>query len=168
MKLLKRNWLARVPSRESLISFLSKLRPYLRCQQKQHIIFYIYIGCYNGCRYPFNNSLHHHVESIIVSCLESKNVTVINHLFQDCNLIGKVLQADKHSILSSEMILVINILYMGFSFGNYLYQSLFSHGVYLFVLPLYLNLLQSLERLKFILLTSANGTCCGKTVTSNW
>eukprot|EP00268_Persea_americana_P004482 TRINITY_DN1142_c0_g1_i1.p1 TRINITY_DN1142_c0_g1~~TRINITY_DN1142_c0_g1_i1.p1 ORF type:complete len:859 (-),score=207.16 TRINITY_DN1142_c0_g1_i1:383-2959(-) len=55
--------------------------------------------------YPFNNSLHHHVESIIVSCLESKNVTVINHLIQDCNLIGKVLQADKHSILSSELIL---------------------------------------------------------------
>ncbi|XP_058101753.1 uncharacterized protein LOC131245949 isoform X2 [Magnolia sinica] len=52
--------------------------------------------------YPFNNSLHHHVESIIVSCLESKNGTIIDHLFRDCNLIGKILKADRHSILSGD------------------------------------------------------------------
>ncbi|KAJ0967624.1 hypothetical protein J5N97_024541 [Dioscorea zingiberensis] len=49
--------------------------------------------------YPFNNALHHHVESIIVSCLESKNVAVVDHLFHDCNLIQKFLQADKNPVL---------------------------------------------------------------------
>ncbi|XP_042476246.1 serine/threonine-protein phosphatase 6 regulatory subunit 3-like isoform X2 [Macadamia integrifolia] len=52
--------------------------------------------------YPFNNSLHHHVESIILSCLESKNITIIDHLFRDCNLIEKFLQADRLSILSGD------------------------------------------------------------------
>lgn len=44
--------------------------------------------------YPFNNSLHHQVESIIVSCLESNNTTLIEHLFQDCNLVGRILAAE--------------------------------------------------------------------------
>ncbi|XP_043700608.1 serine/threonine-protein phosphatase 6 regulatory subunit 2-like isoform X2 [Telopea speciosissima] len=52
--------------------------------------------------YPFNNSLHHYVESIISSCLESKNITVIDHLFRDCNLIEKFLQADRLPILSGD------------------------------------------------------------------
>ncbi|KAL5998359.1 hypothetical protein ACLOJK_009299 [Asimina triloba] len=52
--------------------------------------------------YPFNNSLHHHVESIIVSCLESKNSTIIDHLLLDCDLIGKMLKADGHSLLSGD------------------------------------------------------------------
>ncbi|XP_077252908.1 uncharacterized protein LOC143892288 isoform X2 [Tasmannia lanceolata] len=52
--------------------------------------------------YPFNNSLHNHVESIIASCLDSKNTTFLDHLFQDCNLIGKILQADRHPTLSSD------------------------------------------------------------------
>ncbi|KAF8402753.1 hypothetical protein HHK36_010843 [Tetracentron sinense] len=52
--------------------------------------------------YPFNNSLHHHVESIIFSCLESKNNAIVDHLFLDCNLIGKVLQTDTHPILSGD------------------------------------------------------------------
>ena len=30
--------------------------------------------------YPFNNSLHHQVESIIVSCLENNNTSPIKHL----------------------------------------------------------------------------------------
>ncbi|KAF7805598.1 serine/threonine-protein phosphatase 6 regulatory subunit 3 [Senna tora] len=51
-------------------------------------------------QYPYNNSLHHHVESIILSCLESKNDAIIDHLLQECDLIGKFLQADKHPILS--------------------------------------------------------------------
>ncbi|KAJ4970638.1 hypothetical protein NE237_003737 [Protea cynaroides] len=52
--------------------------------------------------YPFNNSLHHHVESIILSCLESKSITIVDHLFRDCNLIEKFLQADRFPILSGD------------------------------------------------------------------
>ncbi|XP_010264671.1 PREDICTED: serine/threonine-protein phosphatase 6 regulatory subunit 3-like isoform X2 [Nelumbo nucifera] len=52
--------------------------------------------------YPFNNLLHHHVESIILSCLESKNNMIVDHLFRDCNLIGKFLQADKRLVLSGD------------------------------------------------------------------
>ncbi|KAA8550392.1 hypothetical protein F0562_002076 [Nyssa sinensis] len=53
--------------------------------------------------YPYNNSLHHHVESIIFSCLGSKNNTIVDHLLQECDLIGKILQADKHPILSDDL-----------------------------------------------------------------
>nr|XP_043625504.1 serine/threonine-protein phosphatase 6 regulatory subunit 3-like isoform X2 [Erigeron canadensis] len=49
--------------------------------------------------YPYNNALHHHVESIIFSCLESKNNTIIDHLFLECDLITKILQTDKNPIL---------------------------------------------------------------------
>ncbi|GAA0180034.1 phosphatase modulator [Lithospermum erythrorhizon] len=52
--------------------------------------------------YPYNNALHHHVESIIYSCLESKNDTIIDHLFVDCDLVEKILQAQKHPTLSDE------------------------------------------------------------------
>ncbi|BAT91970.1 hypothetical protein LR48_Vigan05g178500 [Vigna angularis] len=52
--------------------------------------------------YPYNNSLHHHVESIILSCLESKADAIVDHLLRECNLIGRFLQADKHSILSAD------------------------------------------------------------------
>ncbi|KAI5666270.1 hypothetical protein M9H77_16123 [Catharanthus roseus] len=52
--------------------------------------------------YPYNNALHHHVESIIYSCLDSKNVTVVDHLFRDCNLVGKILQADKLPTVSGD------------------------------------------------------------------
>ncbi|KAJ0854900.1 putative SIT4 phosphatase-associated protein family [Helianthus annuus] len=53
--------------------------------------------------YPFNNALHHHVESIIYSCLESKNDTIIDHLFQDCGLTAKILQTENRSTVSSEL-----------------------------------------------------------------
>ncbi|KAH9617342.1 hypothetical protein KSS87_009170 [Heliosperma pusillum] len=53
--------------------------------------------------YSYNNALHHHVESIIYSCLESGNASVIEHLFEDCDLIRKILDADKHPILSADM-----------------------------------------------------------------
>ncbi|CAI9105072.1 OLC1v1003921C1 [Oldenlandia corymbosa var. corymbosa] len=53
--------------------------------------------------YPYNNALHHHVESIIYSCLDSKNNTIIDHLFQDCSLIGRILQADKIPIVSGDL-----------------------------------------------------------------
>ncbi|XVF68570.1 hypothetical protein PTKIN_Ptkin11bG0013100 [Pterospermum kingtungense] len=52
--------------------------------------------------YPYNNALHHHVESIILSCLESKNGAIVDHLLRDCDLIGKFLQTDKHPILSGD------------------------------------------------------------------
>ncbi|KAG9445597.1 hypothetical protein H6P81_011725 [Aristolochia fimbriata] len=50
--------------------------------------------------FPFNNALHHHVESIILSCLECNNHTVVDHLFRDCNLITKFVHTDKHPVLS--------------------------------------------------------------------
>ncbi|CAA2993254.1 serine threonine- phosphatase 6 regulatory subunit 3-like isoform X2 [Olea europaea subsp. europaea] len=53
--------------------------------------------------YPYNNALHHHVESIIYSCLESKNNAIVDHLFQECNLVEKVLQTDKNPTLSGEL-----------------------------------------------------------------
>ncbi|XWS74289.1 hypothetical protein CRYUN_Cryun02cG0202300 [Craigia yunnanensis] len=53
-------------------------------------------------KYPYNNALHHHVESIIISCLESKNDAIVDHLLQECDLIGRFLQTDKHPILSGD------------------------------------------------------------------
>ncbi|CAH9072342.1 unnamed protein product [Cuscuta epithymum] len=52
--------------------------------------------------YPYNNALHHYVESIIYTCLESKSCSVVDHLFQECNLVGKMLQTDKRPSLSSD------------------------------------------------------------------
>ncbi|CAL0334035.1 unnamed protein product [Lupinus luteus] len=52
--------------------------------------------------YPYNNALHHHVESIILSCLESKTEAIVNHLLRECDLIGRFLQADKNCLLSAE------------------------------------------------------------------
>ncbi|XP_050139835.1 uncharacterized protein LOC126615946 isoform X3 [Malus sylvestris] len=52
--------------------------------------------------YPYNSSLHHHVDSIISSCLESKSDAIVDHLFRECDLIGKFLQTDKHPILSGD------------------------------------------------------------------
>ncbi|CAK9133500.1 unnamed protein product [Ilex paraguariensis] len=51
--------------------------------------------------YPYNNFLHHHVEQIIESCLESKNATLIEHLLHDCNLVGKILDAEKNFLLTT-------------------------------------------------------------------
>ncbi|XP_062012099.1 uncharacterized protein LOC133728689 isoform X1 [Rosa rugosa] len=52
--------------------------------------------------YPFNNSLHHHVDSIILSCLESKSDAIVDHLLRECDLVGKFLQTDKHPIVSGD------------------------------------------------------------------
>ncbi|KAG1331862.1 serine/threonine-protein phosphatase 6 regulatory subunit 3 [Cocos nucifera] len=51
--------------------------------------------------YPYNNFLHHHVENIVVSCLESKNTPLIEHLLHDCDIVGKILAAEKQSTLST-------------------------------------------------------------------
>ncbi|KAK9153471.1 hypothetical protein Sjap_000951 [Stephania japonica] len=52
--------------------------------------------------YPFNNALHHQTESVVISCLESKNVTVVEHLFRDCDLVGKLLEADTNPTVSDD------------------------------------------------------------------
>ncbi|KAL2474943.1 SIT4 phosphatase-associated family protein [Abeliophyllum distichum] len=53
--------------------------------------------------YPYNNFLHHHVEHIIVSCLESKNSEFVKHLLHDCKLTGKILEAEKNSTLAVDV-----------------------------------------------------------------
>ncbi|KAG5248247.1 serine/threonine-protein phosphatase regulatory [Salix suchowensis] len=52
--------------------------------------------------YPYNNALHHHVESIIMSCLETKSDAMVDHLLQECDLIGKFLQTDKNPLISGD------------------------------------------------------------------
>ncbi|CAN6890760.1 unnamed protein product [Brassica oleracea] len=52
--------------------------------------------------YPYNNALHHQVESIILSCLENKSELMVNHILRECNLIGKFLASDKDSDLSGD------------------------------------------------------------------
>lgn len=54
------------------------------------------------CRYPYNNFLHHHVENIIISCLESKNSSLQEHLLRDCDFIGKIIQTEKHFTLDAD------------------------------------------------------------------
>ncbi|KAK4801499.1 hypothetical protein SAY86_021986 [Trapa natans] len=53
--------------------------------------------------YPYNNFLHHHVENILISCLESKNASLIKHLLHDCDLIGKILEAEKNCMLTASL-----------------------------------------------------------------
>ncbi|KAI3455938.1 hypothetical protein Pfo_012601 [Paulownia fortunei] len=50
--------------------------------------------------YPYNNFLHYHVEHIVTSCLESKNPQFVEHLLHDCNLIGRILEAEKNFTLA--------------------------------------------------------------------
>ncbi|WOL03397.1 serine/threonine-protein phosphatase 6 regulatory subunit 3-like [Canna indica] len=52
--------------------------------------------------YPFNNFLHHHVENIIGSCLESKRILLIEHVLYECGIVGKILAAEKQSSLSND------------------------------------------------------------------
>ncbi|XP_019419497.1 PREDICTED: serine/threonine-protein phosphatase 6 regulatory subunit 2-like isoform X1 [Lupinus angustifolius] len=52
--------------------------------------------------YPYNNFLHHHVENIIMSCLESKNSFLVVHLLSDCDFVGKIIQAEKHFTLEAD------------------------------------------------------------------
>ncbi|KAL6609485.1 hypothetical protein ACP70R_039454 [Stipagrostis hirtigluma subsp. patula] len=53
-------------------------------------------------QYPYNNFLHHHVENIIFSCLEVKRSQLIDHVFNDCDLAGKILAAEKNPSLSQD------------------------------------------------------------------
>nr|VDD59322.1 unnamed protein product [Brassica oleracea] len=52
--------------------------------------------------YPYNNALHHQVESIILSCLENKSYLLVNYILRECNLIGKFLASDRDTNLSSD------------------------------------------------------------------
>ncbi|KAK1422811.1 hypothetical protein QVD17_18100 [Tagetes erecta] len=52
--------------------------------------------------YPYNNFIHHHIEQIIDSCLESKNTSLIQHILEDCHLVRKILDAEKNCALSSD------------------------------------------------------------------
>ncbi|VAH77193.1 unnamed protein product [Triticum turgidum subsp. durum] len=52
--------------------------------------------------YPYNNFLHHHVENIIVSCLEGKRTELVEHVLNECDIVGKILAANKLSSLSTE------------------------------------------------------------------
>ncbi|KAI4385495.1 hypothetical protein MLD38_003514 [Melastoma candidum] len=52
--------------------------------------------------YPFNNALHHHVESILLTCFESRTEGMIDHLFVECNLIERILHADNNPIVSTD------------------------------------------------------------------
>ena len=53
-------------------------------------------------RYPYNNFLHHLVENIIMSCLESKNSSLLEHLLRDCDFVGKIIQAEKQFTLEAD------------------------------------------------------------------
>jgi SIT4 phosphatase-associated protein len=53
-------------------------------------------------RYPFNNFLHHHVENIIVSCLESNRSLLIDHVLIDCKLVDKILNSQENLTLSTD------------------------------------------------------------------
>ncbi|AQK96277.1 uncharacterized protein [Zea mays] len=52
--------------------------------------------------YPYNNFLHHHVENIIVSCLEGKRPEVVEHVLHECDIVGKILVSERLSSLSTE------------------------------------------------------------------
>ncbi|XP_073307586.1 uncharacterized protein [Primulina huaijiensis] len=53
--------------------------------------------------YPYNNFLHHYVERIVVTCLESKNPWFVEHILHDCNVIGKILEAEKNLTLAVDV-----------------------------------------------------------------
>lgn len=57
------------------------------------------------------------MESIIVSCLESKNAAIVDHLFRDCNLVQKFLEADKNPVLCCDANVVS--IYSSFSSCNF-------------------------------------------------
>ncbi|KAF3493777.1 hypothetical protein DY000_02058063 [Brassica cretica] len=59
--------------------------------------------------YPYNNALHHQVESIILSCLENKSYLLVNYILRECNLIGKFLASDRDTNLSSELLMLLSV-----------------------------------------------------------
>ncbi|XP_010538265.1 PREDICTED: serine/threonine-protein phosphatase 6 regulatory subunit 3-like [Tarenaya hassleriana] len=53
--------------------------------------------------YPYNNFLHHHVENVILSYLESKNTEPLDHILSECDLVRKILEAEKDSTLAADL-----------------------------------------------------------------
>lgn len=51
--------------------------------------------------YPYNNFLHHQVENIVLSCLENKDHSLVEHVLQGCNLIERILETEKNSSLTA-------------------------------------------------------------------
>ncbi|KAK9056006.1 hypothetical protein SSX86_027093 [Deinandra increscens subsp. villosa] len=51
--------------------------------------------------YPYNNFVHHHIEQIIDSCLDSKYDALIQHILEDCHLVRKILDAEKDCALDA-------------------------------------------------------------------
>ncbi|XP_076908816.1 uncharacterized protein LOC143565847 [Bidens hawaiensis] len=51
--------------------------------------------------YPYNNFIHHHIEQIIDSCLESNKDSLIQHILEDCHLVRKILDAEKNCVLNA-------------------------------------------------------------------
>ncbi|XP_020587148.1 serine/threonine-protein phosphatase 6 regulatory subunit 3-like isoform X1 [Phalaenopsis equestris] len=52
--------------------------------------------------YPYNNFLHHQVDNIIGSCLESKRTLLVDHILRDCDIVAKILEAEKQPILPAD------------------------------------------------------------------
>ncbi|XP_024540760.1 serine/threonine-protein phosphatase 6 regulatory subunit 3 [Selaginella moellendorffii] len=53
--------------------------------------------------YPFNNMLHHHVETVLLTCINYGSSTVVDSLFRDCNLVGRLLEVDKDPYVSNTL-----------------------------------------------------------------
>ncbi|CDY48149.1 BnaCnng15910D [Brassica napus] len=85
-----------------LPTMYGQLRPSLGSHRLKIVEFIAILVLDLFFKYPYNNALHHQVESIIVSCLESKNDEIVDHLLHECDLIGKILKIEKQPILSSD------------------------------------------------------------------
>jgi len=48
-------------------------------------------------RYHFNNFLHHQVERMVVTILESGNAKVQEHLLGECELLSRILEPHEHT-----------------------------------------------------------------------
>ncbi|KAH7290047.1 hypothetical protein KP509_30G030200 [Ceratopteris richardii] len=49
--------------------------------------------------YPFNNSLHHHVGNIILSCIDSNRKLLVDHILVDCDLVARLVQVNENPFL---------------------------------------------------------------------
>lgn len=52
--------------------------------------------------YPFNNMLHHHVETMVISCIESSSKMLMDHIFLECDFVARLLKTDKNPFVSKE------------------------------------------------------------------
>ncbi|KAG6516752.1 hypothetical protein ZIOFF_027226 [Zingiber officinale] len=68
--------------------------------------------------YPFNNFLHHHAENIIGSCLESRRIPLIEHMLHDCDIVGKILAAEKQSSLSTDSGKIVEFISVLLTIGS--------------------------------------------------